>query len=116
MRVYGMRPSVWSNSTMALSASSSSASARRRFTARSVDTCIDWRLGSSSDRRADLGERIDVPIDILVGMLYRQCPLLLVTGRHEDASVHHPRVRSRVEVEVRVEEVAVVRERRGPVG
>ena len=65
--------------------------------------------------RAEVGERVDVAVDVGFGVLHRERPLLLVAGRHEQAAVDHPRVRRRVEVGVRLEEVAVVAERLGPV-
>ena len=39
--------------------------------------------GRSRQRRAELGERVDVAVDVGFGVLHRQRPLLLVAGRHE---------------------------------
>ena len=70
----------------------------------------------SGELGAELAEGVDVALDVVLGVLHRDRPLLLVAWRHEDASIHHIGIRRVVEVRIRLEEVAVVRERLLAVG
>src|SRR5262249_52048185 len=76
--------------------------ARASSSVSSVYSCT--RLRSGHERLAELAERLDVRVDVVIGVLHGDRPLLLVAGRHEDAAVDHPRVRGPVQVGHRLEE------------
>src|SRR4029079_14582791 len=82
--------------------------ARARATASPCGPVTVLRRG---ERGAEVGELVDVAVDVGLRVLHRQGPLLLVAGRHEDAAVHRPRVGRQVQLRVGVEEVAIVPQR-----
>ncbi len=65
---------------------------------------------------AELGEAVDVPLDVVLVVLHRDRPLFLVAGGHEDAAVDHPGERCVEELRDRLQEVPVVFERLLAVG
>ena len=67
---------------------------------------------STAPTPAELREHLDVAVDVRLGVLHRQRPLLLVARGHEDPAVEQPRERRGEQLGPGVEEVAVVLHRR----
>src|SRR5688500_4771860 len=67
------------------------------------------RTRSGRQLGGELAEDLDVTVDIGLVVLYRQRPLVVGTGRQEDAAVGEEEEAGRPQIGVEADEVAVVR-------
>src|SRR6476620_7003068 len=73
-----------------------------------VSVATPFGCRSGGELLAVRAERVDVGLDVALGVLHRDRPLLLIAGGHEDAPIDHPWVRGPVEVGHGLQEVPVV--------